>query len=190
MPGTGAGSAGTCFSGGVGSGGTFNPLVNTTTFDGGIRGGAGSIGFTGTGGGSFPVPIPTGGYQLGGAGNLTGYTDLSGGIAPDFNQGTGGVLLLFVEGSIIESEGAPANQKYFVANGAPGMQATSNGRYPAVYPFGGGSGGGVVIVVNKNAVNLGTMVEAKGGVVEINGPEINYRSGGDGAAVCYTFEQI
>ena len=188
MPGIGSGSRGTCFSGGAGSGGTFSPLGTTQTSNAGTRGGAGSLGFSASGG-----LIPIGGYQLGGAGNPTAYnnvTDLSG-VAPNENQGTGGVLLLFVEGSIIEPESVPPNTRYFTANGAPGLQATSAGNYIA-YPFGGGSGGGVVVVVNGNAANFTSKVQANGGIVATNGPggASDYRSGGDGAAVCYTFEQI
>jgi hypothetical protein len=181
-PGVGSGSAGTCFSGGSGSGGSFKPLNTSAIADAGIRGGIGTQGV-------INGVVPTPWYGVSGAGNPSDITGLS--IPPEeqaLHEGTGGVLIIFVEGNI-NLFGDPTT-KFFTANGAPGYQAATEGNYPGIYPFGGGSGGGIVILVNKNATSLTANVEAKGGIVRQNGPSVNFRSGGDGAAVCYTFNQV
>lgn len=177
--GIGTGSAGTCFSGGAGSGGTYLAQITTGTLDAGIRGGYGSSG-------AFGGPSPAGTY-MSGAGNPS---DVSG-AQVDAN-GTGGVLIIFVEGNINTPVGT-SSTKFFTANGVNGFQALGPGSFSSpqpIHPFGGGSGGGIVILVNKNAANFTNNVEAKGGVVQTFGPSPNFQSGGNGAAVCYTFEQL
>ncbi len=181
-PGIGSGSAGTCFSGGAGSGGSFVPLNSSSTANAGTQGGIGTQGV-------IAGPVPTTWYGVSGAGNPSDTTGLT--IPPEeqvLHEGTGGVLVIFVEGNI-NLFGDPST-KFFTANGAPGYQALNEGNYSGIYPFGGGSGGGIVILVNKDAATLTANVEAKGGIVRQNGPSVNFRSGGDGAAVCYTFDQV
>ena len=179
----GSGSAGTCFSGGAGSGGTgVVSGFSITTANAGINGGAGTPGFLN---GLFSA------YDLaGGAGNpggdlSGGVFDASGGLTSD---GTGGVLIVFVEGTIT-TQGSSV--KHFTANGITGNQTTSSsGNYTGIFPFGGASGGGIVILVNNNAVSLGDNVEAKGGTYANNGPTTPYQSGGNGATYCVTFNDL
>jgi hypothetical protein len=176
----GSGSAGTCFSGGAGSGGTFGvpDQGSPGTDSAGINGGFGTIGNNYT--------TPSQNRALAGAGNPGGTTD---GTA----DGTGGVLILFVEGTITKEGGTPSTTKYFTANGREGKQvATFSTRDLACKPFGGGSGGGIVIVVNNGASSLTNNVQAAGGIISADGPAgaTNFRSGGNGAAVAYTFSQV
>ena len=184
-PGTGAGSAGTCFSGGSGSGGTYYPVEATTyTLDAGSRGGAGSDS-------AILGAVPEPPQSAAGAGNPNGNTNPSV-PTPLFNlyDGTGGVLIVFVEGTITT---AGPSVKHFSANGTFGRQMETAGMNGTTYPFGGGTGGGIVILVNNSAVDLSGNVQALGGIVSANGPAAtptNYRSGGNGAAVTYTFGQL
>lgn len=180
--GVGAGSAGTCFSGGSGSGGTFYPVAgSTSTNDAGTRGGAGSDG-------SILGPTPATPQSSAGAGNPNGNTNPS---IPDDAQfnGTGGVLIVFVEGTITT---ASSSAKHFKANGVQGRQMEQGGMgpNPNIYPFGGGTGGGIVIVVNNGASGLGDNIEALGGIVANFAPSANYQTGGNGSAVAYTFSEL
>jgi hypothetical protein len=177
----GTGSAGTCFSGGAGSGGTYgiqDPLISGTN-DAGINGGFGTDGVAYSG-----VDV----QSMTGAGNPTGD-----GREDADHAGTGGVLILFVEGTITKEGGTPSTTKYFTANGVEGAQCFTNSvNDPGCRPFGGGSGGGIVIVVNSDAANLTNNVQAVGGIVAAYGPAgaTNYQSGGNGAAVAYTFGEL
>jgi hypothetical protein len=123
-----------------------------------------------------------------GAGNPNGNTNPSIPDDPQYN-GTGGVLIIFVEGTITT---AGSTEKHFKANGTYGRQMLQGGMGPdsSIYPFGGGTGGGIVIVVNGNAAGLTDNVQASGGIVANNGPTASFRSGGDGAAVAYTFSEL
>lgn len=173
----GAGSRGTCFSGGVGSGGTLLlPGETTTIAAGGDNGGKGSADYLN---GLYSI-----GDSAAGAGNPNGYVAPA--VDDPLSNGTGGVLIVFVEGTINTYDNAT---KHFTANGVPGRQITSaSGSYPSVFPFGGGTGGGIVIVVNNNASSLTGNIQASGGTLTANGPGgAPYRSGGNGAAVAYTF---
>jgi hypothetical protein len=179
--GIGTGSAGTCFSGGSGSGGTYYPDPATTvTADAGGRGGAGSD--------SVLIGMLPGDATAAGAGNPNGNTNPSIPDDPQYN-GTGGVLIIFVEGTITTAD---STRKHFKANGTQGRQLFQGGMGPdsSIYPFGGGTGGGIVIVVNGGAAGLTDNIEAKGGIVTTNGPTASFRSGGDGAAVAYTFSEL
>lgn len=182
MPGgVGTGSDGTCFSGGSGSGGSYYPdPALASTNNAGTRGGAGSAGTTVGLGPSQSPPYADG------AGNPNGGATPGDPPDPQYD-GTGGVLIVFVEGNINVVGGA----KHFKANGAPGRQMTVPGAGPAgVYPFGGGTGGGIVIVINKDAATLTSNMEALGGIVAANGPSANFQSGGNGQAVAYTFGEL
>jgi len=171
--GVGAGSAGTCFSGGSGSGGIYaGTNFDTFTGDAGINGGEGTQFASGTGGGGDPDP-PSG--SASGAGNPNG--DGSGG--DPVHDGTGGVLIIFVEGTITKDSIA----KHFTANGASGKTLGNPGFfYPGVNPFGGATGGGIVILVNNG--DNSNNVEARGGVTPLG------RGGGNGAAVALSFSQL
>ena len=177
--GIGTGSAGTCFSGGSGSGGTFYPAVNSETAPAQGRGGAGSE--------SILLGAVPPGDSAAGAGNPNGNTNPSIPDLPEFN-GTGGVLIVFVEGTITT---AGSTEKHFRANGVQGRQMTVQGSAgTGIYPFGGGTGGGIVILVNGGATGLTDNVEAVGGIVTANGPTASYRSGGTGSAVAYSFSEL
>ncbi len=175
----GAGSAGTCFSGGAGSGGTYGVVTPATSGSdsAGINGGAGTAG--------THYGAPSQNRFLAGAGNPGGFT----GVA----AGTGGVLIIFVEGTITKEViegGDPATTKFFTANGVDCQQTTQPSTYDTLCnPFGGGSGGGIVIVVNNDATNLQYNVQANGGIVARDGPGgvSNFQSAGNGDAVVYTF---
>ncbi len=178
--GVGAGSAGTSFSGGSGSGGTYYPIENTTGTDNAeANGGAGSD--------SVLLGVVPAGNSAAGAGNPNGSVSLGPSSTYD---GTGGVLIIFVEGTIT-TQGASV--KHFTADGVAGRQMTQSGMAgTAVYPFGGGTGGGIVILVNKNATSLVNNVSAYGGVVVNNSPNDPepYRSAGNGSAICIEFNQL
>lgn len=179
--GIGTGSAGTCFSGGSGSGGTYTPNPATTvTADAGGRGGAGSE--------SVLVGMLPADASAAGAGNPNGNTNIAIPDDPQFN-GTGGVLIIFVEGTITTTG---STDKHFRANGVQGRQMLQGGMGPdsSIYPFGGGTGGGIVILINGNAAGLTDNIEAKGGIVTANGPTASFRSGGNGSAVAYTFSAL
>jgi hypothetical protein len=175
----GAGSAGTCFSGGAGSGGTFGVITEGTsgTDSAGIRGGFGTAGVNYTN--------PALSRNLAGAGNPGGFGTLF--------DGTGGVLIIFVEGTITKEGATPSTTKYFTANGVDGAQSgVLSDADILCKPFGGGSGGGIVILVNNDVENLAGNVQARGGIVERDGPagSANFQSAGNGAAVVYTFSQV
>jgi hypothetical protein len=175
----GSGSRGTCFSGGAGSGGTYGVFEPETsgTDNAGTNGGFGTDG----------VSYGESSVTLGGAGNPGGAFG---------NNGTGGVLIIFVEGTITreaEGEEDPSTKKYFTANGVNGGQVDEySSRDPYCKPFGGGSGGGIVILVNDNAGDLAANVQAIGGIVATDAPSgsADFQSAGDGAAVAYTFSEL
>ncbi len=174
-PGSGAGSAGTCFSGGSGGGGTLNASPGVTSaFDAEADGGKGGEGAN--------VTSPA---SAAGAGNPNGNTDPAIGDDPQFD-GTGGVLIIFVEGTITTNS---SSEKHFTADGTYGRQAL-NPSGTGIYPFGGGTGGGIVIVVNNSASSYTNNVTALGGVVATGGPTTPFQSGGNGSAVCYTFSEL
>jgi hypothetical protein len=178
--GVGAGSAGTCFSGGSGSGGTYYALSTTFTNDAGTRGGAGSEG-------AIVGVTPTPPQSVAGAGNPNGNTDPSIADDPQYN-GTGGVLIVFVEGTIST---AGASVKHFKANGTYGRQMIQQGQAgTGIFPFGGGTGGGIVIVVNNDPTSISNNMEALGGIVAANGPSPNFQSGGNGATVRTSFGNL
>ena len=175
----GSGSRGTCFSGGAGSGGTYGVFQpeNSGTDNAGTDGGFGTDG----------VSYGESSADLGGAGNPGGAFG---------NNGTGGVLIIFVEGTItreVEEGEDPSTIKYFTANGVIGGQVPEYSEYdPYCKPFGGGTGGGIVIVVNNDAANFLDNVQAAGGIIRDDGPAgaPNFQSGGNGAAVAYTFSEL
>lgn len=176
----GKGGNGTCFSGGTGSGGTqLIPNFPVTTTAGEENGGIGGTGFI-----NGLVGV---GDRVDGAGNpYGGLLDLSGSTIP---IGTGGVLIVFVEGTITTAGGI-----HFEAKGSPGFQSSSqSGNYtiPAVYPFGGGSGGGIIIIVNNDTTGLTSASDVRGGLYSSGGPDGGaYQSGGSGAKVAYTFSEL
>ena len=142
----GAGSAGTCFSGGCGSGAVYNTGGQSSPAAG-INGGAG-------GAGAYPNAQITNG----GAGNPGGigyYFDAVDARAVG-GSGTGGVLIVIVEGTLASNT---IGATRFTANGAAG------GSFGGV--SGGGSGGGSINLFYKT---LGAT------------PGITATSGGNGGA--------
>jgi hypothetical protein len=175
----GRGTAGTCFSGGAGSGGTRGGGITSGTDNAGIDGGFGTVG--------NDYIDPNQNRNLAGAGNPAGTRD---GTA----DGTGGVLILFVEGTITKEGVTPSTTKYFTANGIQGKQSdTFSTNDGLCKPFGGGTGGGIVIVVNNDTASLANNIQAAGGIIKTDGPNTartNFQSGGNGAAVAYTFSEL
>jgi hypothetical protein len=114
---SGNGSAGTCFSGGTGGGGVISSNTPNNGGDGESNGGKGgdSVGTASGGGTGNP------GGTKGGINGLNG------------NSGTGGTLIIIVEGTL-------SGSGTIVANGVAGIR-------PPGAPAGGGSGGGSVTVI-------------------------------------------
>jgi hypothetical protein len=166
----GNGAQGTCFSGGAGSGGTANPLIYTFTEAGGINGGKGGRG---------EIVGTYSGQSVSGAGNPNGDEDND-----ELSTGTGGTLIVIVEGNINLFD---SGETHFRADGASGKFFKQTVNDPSTVPFGGGSGGGIVIVVAQNGTSLATNVSALGGR---NGGGKGAQSGGDGAAVAYDMSQF
>ena len=152
-----AGAAGTCFSGGAGSGGSANPNDGDNTGTGGANGGAGGSDVNNS---AYPT------QSAAGAGNPS--------------NGTGGTLIVIVEGTITTWDGYSIN---FVSNGASGqvMDQPVNGYTP---PFGGGSGGGIVIVAAQNGSSVAANVGSFGGQSS-EGP-----SGGNGGTIALNLSGI
>lgn len=133
----GTGSAGTCFSGGSGSGSTYVSQVRSSE-NAGSNGGTGSAGANpdaqiGSGGAGNPGGL---GYWIGASPPSYLYPTING------ESGTGGVLIVIVEGTLSSSVGGATR---FTANGSNG--GTLGG------VSGGGSGGGSVNIFYKT---LGT----------------------------------
>jgi hypothetical protein len=130
----GAGSAGTCFSGGSGTGSVYTTGPSRSSENGGDNGGAGSAGAQpdvqiGSGGAGNPGAL---GYYIGSGDPNKLYPAINGG------DGTGGVLIVIVEGTLSSSS---AGATRFTANGVAG--GTLGG------VIGGGSGGGSVNIFYK-----------------------------------------
>ena len=122
----GSGADGTSYSGGAGSGGIYSfGLANTTgsTCNASPNGGAGSDG----------VILSPGATAGGGAGNPSGRDRFPGGTGEPTTSGTGGTLIVIVEGAI-------RGDGLFSSRGVDGNNST--GTVP-----GGGSGGGSVTVL-------------------------------------------
>ena len=164
-----AGAAGTCCSGGAGSGGSANPNDGDNTGTGGANGGAGGFDVNNS---VYPS------QSAAGAGNPNGDDDKT---EPSENSnGTGGTLIVIVEGNISVSDGYAV---YFVSNGTRGrfMDQPIRGYIP---PFGGGSGGGIVIVASQNGSSFGANIASLGGTSS-DGP-----SGGNGGTIALDLSAI
>lgn len=144
----GNGAAGTCFSGGPGGGSGYNAAGGA----GGANGGAGGAG---AGGAS------------GGVGNPSGSNVVNGSI----ENGTGGTLIVIVNGTV-------SGSGQLAARGGDINSAWSS-ILPASGLSGGGSGGGIVVLMNKSVSGITNTVAggtSTGGIV----------SGGAGGAGTYT----
>lgn len=142
----GVGSAGTSFSGGAGGGGYGGSPIQFAG-NGGTNGGAGGV--SGQAGG-------------GGIGNPSGST----GAAHD--EGTGGVLIVIVNGAV---------------SGSGTLEANGGSTSPSgVAVTGGASGGGVAILMRKSG--SGPTLSAAGGTA--TGGTNNGGSGGAGATATFT----
>ena len=135
------GGKGTCFGGGVGSGGDFNSTMSAVSDHGGV----GGIGDNGAGA-----------FCGGGAGN-------PGGVAPgtgvDGEDGTGGLLIIICSGTV--TIGASA---YIQSNGKNGGACGT-----ASQGSGAGAGGGAILIAHKGTYTNNGTVEALGGVGGDNG---------------------
>ena len=141
----GTGSAGTSYSGGSGGGGRRNDVDSP-----------GNPGIANGGAGGAAIRNPTGWGASGGAGNPGGAGD---GVAAG-QSGTGGLLVLFVKGSLtIDTNGAIVAKGNTTGNGGGGTSG------------GGGSGGGSVNVFYSNNISAGaeTKLSAVGTADTFNG---------------------
>ncbi len=161
---SGAGAAGTCFSGGAGGGGTSLHQSSATAPAGGIDGGAGGRGYA-----SWNGTHPRGGG--GGAGNSGGYTHLLGSATRvNGSNGTGGLLVLIVKGKILVNPTGIIS-----SDGADGGYTTAHADGRA---HGGGSGGGAIHLIHRGALTNQGIIRASGG----RGNVVSGFAGGNGGA--------
>jgi len=152
---SGAGSAGTSYSGGTGGGAVCRYAVNGNATAGAANGGTGGSGSA----------AQTSGYTKnagGGAGNPGGRGVQAGskaGTAQNGSNGTGG-LLIVVSNNFI-------NNSLIVSNGSNGGDATcstdTNYNYRTWGAAGGSSGGGSINLFTNTLENNGT-IQANGGI--------------------------
>ena len=144
------GGNGTSFSGGSGAGGSVDSSSYGATYTLGTKGSANG-GPGGNGGYAGGYAAAKGGG--GGAGN-------PGGICQDPTRpgstGTGGLMILFVQGNIILGETGSIQ-----ANGTDGGAGRSDGGYIS-YP-GAGSGGGAIHIFHNGLINDPSKIVAIGG---------------------------
>lgn len=164
----GTGAAGTCFSGGSGGGGSANPADNAISGDALPDGGQGGLGIDRSGADRNPA----GAGNPNGSGEEGRYTD---------NDGTGGTLIVIVEGTISTNNSGSA---LFTAQGTRGVWFDSGVNY-ITPPFGGSSGGGIVVVAAQNGSSFITNVTAAGG-----GNPLAGANAGNGAAVAYNLSSF
>jgi hypothetical protein len=139
----GNGGAATCFSGGAGSGGA----------SGGGSGAGSSFGGAGSNANAANLYSAGGG----GAGNPGGSGDGNGtGAGPSGGTGTGGLLIIIVGGNVIIGSGSALS-----ANGTQGGQGGTGG---SVVRSGGGSGGGLVVLLYRGSYSTSGSITANGGV--------------------------
>ena len=168
-------TAGTSFSGGSGAGGFANN--NTGTFVGynpEPNGGAGGNGRYGGGGNS--------GYGGGGAGNPGGIGYQSG------QNGTGGLIILFVKGNIIFGPNGKIVSRG--SNGGDGRPGLINTTHPG--GGGGASGGGAIHLFSKSTDIDISKIDVSGGAGGVgfynDGKKIHYyygQNGGNGSVKLY-----
>jgi hypothetical protein len=130
----GLGGAGTSFSGGAGGGAKIG-RANLTSQNGSSIGGAGGNGIT-----------DSGSYSAGGGAGNPGGTSNAGATG---SSGTGGLMILFVQGNII-----------FGANGSIQSNGSKGGNS---YGSGGGSGGGAIHLFHRGTINTPSKITATGG---------------------------
>lgn len=140
---TGAGGAGTCFSGGAASGAV-------STASSGITGTAGSS-FGGAGGNAIDGTLAE---QSGGAGNPGG--EWVGQSLPNYKatDGTGGLLIIIVRGSITIGASGIIEAKGSRGGGYSGMNGQA----------GAGSGGGNIVILHAGSVSNSGTITASGGL--------------------------
>jgi len=162
---SGRGASGTSFSGGAGGGGCCNVTNSVNGYNAAEEGGAGGAG---------RVSIPSGNGLTrasgGGAGNPGGAPhSVNGGTGVSGSIGTGGLLILFVEGNILIGN-----------SGAIESCGCSGGRGETA--SGGGSGGGIVVIACGGQLFNPDRVSVAGGAGGING-QYNGGAGGDGSKI-------
>mgnify|MGYP000889103228 CR=1 FL=1 len=160
---SGAGSAGTSFSGGAGGGGCTNDQVSVTGYNGAVEGGAGGAGrilrFSGA---STARGAGGGAGNPGGAGAATnGGTGLAG------STGSGGLMILFVKGNIVFGTEGKIESK-----GTPGGRGSS--------ASGGSSGGGTICIFHKGIVGNPEKISVAGGEKTASGAGYNADGGSGG----------
>jgi len=161
------GGNGTSFSGGSGAGGAFYGDPYVAGYAGSSIGGPGGDSRY-TGGGGAGNPGGAGGKRGGAIQSKPGYPG---------EDGTGGLLIAFVEGNIITYDTGVIE-----SNGSRGGQNSSSwydGNTPIYAQGGGGSGGGAIHIFHKGSINNYSSIKAIGG---LGGGTNSYRGtkGGDG----------
>lgn len=171
---SGSGSAGTSYSGGSGGGGcAFRGLPSATSGSGVVNCGPGGNAYAST---TDVNTNPT--VAGGGAGNNAGSGAAQGisGYSTAATNGTGGLLILVVRGSlIIGSTGIISS------NGSPGGGAFGgNGTNFGLHASGGGSGGGTItLLYSKKFINSGS-VTVNGGLGGTSSGALYNGIGGNG----------
>lgn len=166
---SGAGSAGTSYSGGSGGGGINAHMNNGTQYNGNsaaVNGGAGGNGISMQWDGSTYVYTGGGAGNPGGNGTQAYSTGTANTYSPTRNGGTGTGGLLIIFSNLLINSGS------IEANGSNGGSASNGGG-------GGSSGGGSVNIFYKTKYSSTGTVSANGGVL------IN--SGGAGGAGSITY---
>lgn len=143
----------TSFSGGAGATASINGTVNP---NGGANGGAGANGHKG----DMKAPPVWGGGGAGNPGGLCSIAERCG------VSGTGGLMILFVEGDIIFGvDGAIQSHGSNGGDGDPGVYA----QYSVAVP-GSGSGGGAIHLFYRKSMNAPSKVTATGGAAGLFHP--------------------
>ena len=169
---SGAGAAGTCFSGGSGGGGAGR--MNINAHDGATNGGPGGDGAAST----------SDGCGAGGAGNGggKGRATASNSVYPNANggDGTGGVIILIVGGLLTVGPSGAIR-----ANGVRGGDSDYSQEYgkdSGYTGLGGGSGGGICLLLHSGEYSSTGTVEAAGGT---GGTDDGFNGGNGGSGwVC------
>jgi len=163
----GAGSEGTSFSGGAGGGGVAAAGRTVTAGSGQPNGGPGGNGRCDTiDSNNKRRAVGGGAGNPGGAGHRVAPSNYS---AYSGENGTGGLLILVVQGDIIFG---PAGK--ITSNGSGGGKGHN--------ASGGGSGGGAIHIFHKGIITDPTKIQAQGGAGATSAVTTIYTRGGNGGA--------
>ncbi len=153
-----AGAKGTVFAGGAGGGGASARMSSATAYVGNIDGGKGGNGnaragnFRGRAGATGGAGAEGPGLHTLASYSSDGYVNFNTG----YGNGAGGLMILIVKGNIIINSTGKIE-----SNGtrAPGIVSAST----AVIGTGGGSGGGIVMIMHQGTVTNNGLIRTIGG---------------------------